>query len=83
LAVLTQSDCHYCGVQPERTLRKYTQFRWNGIDRIDSSKGYVDGNVVPCCKTCNELKSDKSREEFLAQIEAIHRWQNRQRAASV
>lgn len=37
----------------------------NGIDRIDSSKGYVKGNVVPCCKFCNMAKMDMSVEEFL------------------
>jgi hypothetical protein len=87
---LITSSCDYCGRQPERTLspsrmRKnvtHAAFRWNGIDRIDSGGGYVEGNVVPCCKPCNELKSDKNREEFLRLIEDIYRWQNRQRAAS-
>lgn len=27
------------------------------IDRKDCSKGYVDGNVVACCKDANNLKS--------------------------
>jgi hypothetical protein len=77
---LVTSSCDYCGRQPERTLspsrmRKnatHATFRWNGIDRIDSAKGYVEGNVVPCCKPCNELKSDKPRDEFLRLIEAIY-----------
>lgn len=27
------------------------------IDRVDSSKGYVKGNVVACCQAANALKS--------------------------
>lgn len=55
-----------------RKHSSYESFRWNGIDRIDSAKGYVEGNVVPCCKFCNEMKSDKSRDEFLQLIAAIY-----------
>jgi len=85
---LVVSPCDYCGCPPETIFRSGKTastrdiFKYNGIDRIDSTKGYVEGNVVPCCNACNELKSDKSREKFLARIESIHRWQNRQRAAS-
>jgi hypothetical protein len=58
-----------------KTCRKATQihrdFRWNGIDRIDSSKGYVPGNVVPCCTVCNIMKLDHSHAGFIAHIEHI------------
>ncbi len=73
LAAITQSDCFYCGVQPSRIVRHYSAFRWNGIDRTDNVKGYVEGNVVPCCGPCNEMKSDKSREEFLRLVAAVYR----------
>ena len=36
-----------------------------GLDRIDSSKGYVLANVVPCCERCNKAKLDDEREAFL------------------
>lgn len=29
-----------------------------GIDRIDSSKGYIAGNCQPCCQRHNRMKSD-------------------------
>lgn len=85
LVSIISRPCDYCGKPPSRAMspsqmRKhisYQKFRYNGIDRIDSSKGYVESNVVPCCKPCNELKSDKPREEFLAQVAAIHCWQHR------
>ncbi len=36
-----------------------------GLDRVDSSRGYVVGNVVQCCWTCNTRKRDAELEEFL------------------
>jgi len=78
---LITSNCDYCGSEPNhkfppsQVLKNpaHAAFRWNGIDRIDSDKGYVEGNVVPCCQPCNEMKSDKSRDEFLQLIAAIYR----------
>ncbi len=55
------SKCNYCN-----TLNNY-----NGIDRIDSSKGYVKTNVVPCCKICNLMKGTKSVKEFIDTITYI------------
>lgn len=37
----------------------------NGIDRVDSSKGYSAENVVPCCKICNRGKANMSKEDFI------------------
>jgi hypothetical protein len=51
-----QKPCHYCG-EPIETI---------GIDRIDNTRGYVMGNCVPCCRTCNIAKSQMTLEEFLA-----------------
>jgi hypothetical protein len=50
-----KSDCFYCGAQPNPL---------NGIDRVDNSRGYVDGNVVTACRICNYAKRDMSLEEF-------------------
>jgi len=44
---LLAGDCAYCGAEPSPI---------NGIDRVDVSEGYVEGNVVPCCSTCNYAK---------------------------
>ena len=83
-AQLIAQRCDYCGREPSQAMSpsqmrhpSYETFRYNGLDRIDSTKGYVESNVVPCCKTCNELKSNKSREEFLAAVEAIHEFQSK------
>ena len=37
-----------------------------GLDRIDSSKGYVLGNVVRCCELCNRAKNILSVEDFIS-----------------
>lgn len=46
----------------------------NGVDRIDSSIGYVPGNVVSCCKYCNVAKSDRSRQDFLDWVEKVYHY---------
>ena len=43
----------------------------NGIDRIDSSKGYVFDNCVPCCKHCNIMKMTMTIDEFINKIKKI------------
>lgn len=30
----------------------------SGLDRMDSSVGYITTNVVSCCWTCNKIKND-------------------------
>lgn len=53
-------NCAYCGAPPsneKRDKRRGEYQRYNGLDRMDSSRGYVIENVVPCCQFCNSLKS--------------------------
>lgn len=77
IAELIFEPCHYCGKEPE-LIRKVGAGVWvrdgvaaNGIDRKDSSLGYVQGNVLPCCSDCNYLKSGRSYEDFVAKVRAI------------
>lgn len=44
----------------------------NGIDRIDSTKGYSADNCVPCCSKCNRMKLDHSIEDFKNHISKIY-----------
>jgi hypothetical protein len=53
------APCTYCGVESGWPPKR------NGIDRIDSSKGYVAGNVVTSCRTCNMAKGTGTFEELL------------------
>lgn len=81
---LTQEGCRYCGEPPAPMPEKHTRrkrlsnadWRRNGIDRVDNSKGYVSGNVVACCSTCNRMKHTLGVEEFLQHVSRIHRHQH-------
>ena len=75
---LLQGDCFYCGTQPTRLRGCKTangKCVCNGIDRIDSSRGYIDGNVVTACADCNRAKLAMPQMEFIALAERIYRKQ--------
>ena len=42
---------------------KYT-ISVNGIDRLDSSKGYTIDNCVSCCSVCNTAKLEMDVDDF-------------------
>ncbi len=70
--VLAALPCLYCG---DSTLST-----GHGLDRKDSSIGYLVDNVVPCCKVCNKIKcSYLSYEEMIVAMKAVLK----QRAAHV
>jgi hypothetical protein len=60
---LFEGNCYYCNV-----IDKY---KLNGIDRIDSNKGYIENNCVSCCFQCNSMKSNKPIENFYKICEHI------------
>lgn len=68
---LTQSQCTYCGQEPSQFQTRFSEFKYNGIDRVDNSLGYVEGNCVPCCKLCNRMKDVMSVEEFKGHVKPI------------
>ncbi len=73
-----KGHCHYCGIEPS-SIRKAQgrdkiQIIWNGIDRIDSNKGYILENCVSCCKYCNQAKSDLTLDAFKNHIKRIAQW---------
>jgi hypothetical protein len=61
------SNCVYClsGPSSRWSSVAYEQTLYTGIDRLIPSLGYVEGNVVPCCKMCNGAKNQATTEEFL------------------
>lgn len=78
---ITKQNCYYCGTEPLqiRTTQIGTQdgkdwaeYIYNGIDRIESSKGYTLENCVPCCKICNYMKLSLSIDEFLEHIGKVY-----------
>lgn len=82
---LVLKNCAYCGSEPSNkcypmkhvSLSQKNSNRHiirNGIDRVDSAKGYTLDNVVPCCATCNSAKNDTTKADFLAWIERVYRF---------
>ena len=73
--VLTSSPCSYCGVKPGNVKRaqreSFGEYKYNGVDRVDNSRGYELDNVVPCCALCNRCKRDMSRSEFLLWVTRV------------
>ena len=45
---------------------------YNGLDRVDSSRGYIQGNVVTCCTICNRAKNVLTPEEFYLWVSKIY-----------
>ena len=43
-----------------------------GMDRIDSNKGYIQGNMVPACYKCNMMKLRYTEDEFIEHIKKIY-----------
>lgn len=80
---IISKNCHYCGKSPGQISYEKNfngEYLYNGIDRIDSSKGYYPKNVVPCCKYCNRMKNDLSLNAFKKHIIKIaERFQDEQK----
>lgn len=78
---LIHGNCFYCGAPPTsdnqwnkgNNKRKTApeDFRINGIDRVDSSKGYTIDNCVSCCKMCNSMKQDIEVNNWYRQMRKI------------
>lgn len=60
---ITSKPCTYCGNVSN-----------NGIDRIDSSKGYTIENSQSCCSRCNVMKMDMTHNDFINHIQLITKY---------
>ena len=81
---ISQLPCAYCGCDPENIVTvsvttydengirigrlKGNPRTYSGIDRVDSSKDYEKGNMLPCCVTCNRAKNVQSLKAFLSYL---------------
>jgi hypothetical protein len=63
----SKKDYNYLNYNPEKV----------SIDRIDSSKAYIQGNIVLCCAMANIMKMELPHEEFKKWINDIHKNINR------
>lgn len=85
---LNKDNCHYCGVEPLqekrnppcKRARHYSNenlvYLYNGIDRVNNTKGYEISNCVSACEKCNKMKAQMLQSEFFKWVERIHNFQN-------
>lgn len=59
-AAIVAGHCHYCG-----RCAKDLGLPFLGIDRKDNALGYVPGNCVPCCWSCNCAKGKLDHDAFI------------------
>jgi hypothetical protein len=82
-STITTRNCHYCGVAPKQVYAhkqrkgKTTPYIYNGIDRVDNTKGYTKKNSIPCCKVCNRAKSAMTKKEFIAWLDQLVKFRTR------
>lgn len=62
--IITKQNCYYCDSYS-------TIINPNGLDRVDNSLGYIESNVVSCCKQCNFGKNEFSHDEYLSHCEKV------------
>lgn len=69
---IMSKPCYYCG-EPISL----------GIDRIDSSKGYIQNNIVPCCGICNIMKNAFSIDTFLDKVYKIYNIHHKESSTTI
>lgn len=82
--LLSKSPCKYCGLEYSKEIEDRLSesknqkrlsdhvLKCNGIDRVDSSKGYTVENSVACCKYCNTAKNTMTESEFYTWIKRVY-----------
>lgn len=71
---LCSDNCFYCNTEPGNIFthkKSIGNFIHNGIDRLDSNKGYTIDNVVSCCTLCNYKKRETSYDDFMNWISKV------------
>lgn len=72
---LILDNCHYCGCEPANIYKNSkednTEYKYNGIDRVDNDLGYDVDNVVSCCGKCNVMKMTLNKDEFVNHLKKI------------
>lgn len=70
-----EQSCFWCGdvnaAYRCKTFKLKGFVGYNGLDRLDSSLGYVNENVVACCKICNRMKRHESEIAFIERCRKI------------
>lgn len=83
-SLLSKSPCKYCGLEHSKEIEDRLHesksqkrlsdhvLKCNGIDRVDSSKGYTVENSASCCKYCNTAKNTMSESDFYEWIKRVY-----------
>lgn len=66
--LLSVKKCFYSGKELDNDEKSENQ---RTFDRIDNTKGYVNGNVVACTKKINHLKGNMTIEEIKLIVKGI------------
>lgn len=66
---IVSSNCYICGIS-------HSDGKFIGVDRKDSSLGYISGNIFPCCSYCNYMKREWDYEQFLDLVKNITVYSN-------
>lgn len=73
---ITRQSCGYCGVEPAQVYMPNAHsngaYVYNGIDRVDNSRGYELDNCEACCYTCNVAKASMTRPQFIAWVRRVY-----------
>lgn len=59
---ILDQECAYCGESDWHKL---------GCDRINNNKPHTKDNVIPCCKRCNIIRSNKFTVDEMKEIGAV------------
>ena len=72
---LTQLPCYYCGASPYQiylnknaTDNEGGKFIYNGLDRIDNTRGYDKENIITSCGVCNFMRHKQTMAQFYMKI---------------
>lgn len=74
IAEISSKNCYYCDILPTQKMNVESEhgvYLYNGIDRLDNTKGYNIENCVPCCKQCNLAKNVLSYDEFISWVKKV------------
>jgi|WetSurSiteA1Bulk_404760.scaffolds.fasta_scaffold00264_17 hypothetical protein len=77
---ITSKNCFYCGLEPFKVKNSKWDngnYIFNGIDRLDNTKGYIESNVVPCCWTCNQAKHEMMVTDFYEWSDRLYEYRHK------
>ena len=72
--LMTRTHCYYSGVKFEDEGKLAFS-----VDRVDSKKGYIEGNVVACTVDINSKKSNLTHDEIRMLNDKINEFLGKQK----